>query len=196
MGLSNKIIFFSGYRKTKQFQVDTIIGKFNCTLLKEKCMNNFCIKAKQTSVKYGGTEYPIDKETYRLVLLPTYEDTQAEIKEFKTKHFKYNFLMRPHMHLLYSCVDFGDWLKDTINKSAKEIYNQMGIPWKFLISVGSLSVAKIIAMGREIKENEFEWIPTDNKRYSKIKNHKGYKREQLIGEFSDEEIEYLTRNYN
>lgn len=118
MGLSNKVIFFSGYKKLKKFQVDTDIGKFNCTLLKEKCMNKFYIKAEQISVIYMGKEHIANIDCNRLRLpvtfLPNYMKLSVVTKEFELKNLEYCFYMEPHMFLKNSYLKFKKELKDKI----------------------------------------------------------------------------------
>lgn len=62
----------------------------------------------------------------------------------------------------------------------------------YLISAERLEIAKSIAREMNLKSNQWRYIPFDDKyRFKKLAGHRT-KKENLIGYFSKEEINYLT----
>ncbi|OZV10778.1 hypothetical protein CIW83_18335 [Tissierella sp. P1] len=63
---------------------------------------------------------------------------------------------------------------------------------KYLISTETLREAKEIARQKNLKENEWKYIPQDVTRKSKIMGTRVSDEKYLIGYFSDNEREYLN----
>lgn len=68
---------------------------------------------------------------------------------------------------------------------------------KFLVSSKTMESAAIFAREHNLKRNDVKHIPeTGFYKRMKLDGLGGFKEEQLIGHFSDDERYFLTRQYN